>query len=112
MDSWKSVGAAALTIALGSVGGALATFLSLPAGWLVGSMIVCAALVLAGAPLSLPDWVRQAIFVLLGVSMLLSGGAEMLPRSWRYVAGALRIIALVGWASCVIALLVVLARAT
>ena len=56
--------------------------------------------------------VGQALTVLLGVSMLVSGGAEVLPRSWRSIAGVLRILSLIGWGSCVIVLLITLARAT
>jgi membrane AbrB-like protein len=69
MDLLKRFGAMALTIAIGSAGGALAAFFALPAGWLVGSMIACAALVIAGVPMIMPDRLRQAIFILLGVSM-------------------------------------------
>jgi membrane AbrB-like protein len=69
MTPLKLFGAAMLTIAVGTAGGALASLLNLPAGWLVGSMILCSALVIAGVPMLLPDWIRQAIFVLLGVSM-------------------------------------------
>lgn len=59
----------ALAAATGSVGGGVFALAGLPAGWLTGSMVAAAALVIAGAPLSMPDWVRQIIFVLLGVSM-------------------------------------------
>jgi uncharacterized protein len=69
MDARKLFGAAVLTIAVGSAGGALAAFLNLPAGWVVGSMIFSAAAVIAGVPLFMPDQIRQTIFVLLGVSM-------------------------------------------
>lgn len=67
----------ALTAAAGSVGGGLFALAQLPAGWLTGSMVVTAALVIAGARLDMPDWVRQIIFVLLGVSM----GSAFTPDS-------------------------------
>jgi hypothetical protein len=53
----------------------------------------------------------QTLTVLLGMAMLISGGAELLPRSWRSVAGMLRIVALIGWSSCMSIVLLLLARA-
>ena len=78
MNVLKLLGLLVLTIAAGTAGGALATLFSLPAGWLVGSMIVCAALVLAGVPIFMPDWVRQVIFVMLGLSM----GSAFTPETF------------------------------
>jgi hypothetical protein len=54
----------------------------------------------------------QVLTVLLGAAMLASGGAEVLPRSWRIGAAVLRSAALIGWGSCVVVLLVMLARAS
>jgi hypothetical protein len=71
-------------------------------------------LVLLGDALRTPQRpvVGQILTVVLGASMLASGGAEILPRSWRVIAAMLRSVALVGWGSCVIVLLVMLARAS
>jgi membrane AbrB-like protein len=69
MDTLRLIGAAAMTIAVGGAGGAVAAALQLPAGWLIGSMLVSVVLVMSGVRLYMPDWVRQIIFVLLGVSM-------------------------------------------
>ena len=97
MDSLKLLGAAALTIAVGSAGGALATVFNLPAGWLVGSMIFCATLVIAGVPLFLPDWVRQVIFVLLGVSMGSGFTAETMATLFKWPASLIGlVVAVVG----------------
>jgi uncharacterized protein len=86
MPSLKLFAAAALTVAAGGAGGALATVFNLPAGWLVGSMIVCAALVMAGVPLIMPDWIRQAIFVLLGVSMGSAFTPETIATMFKWPA--------------------------
>jgi membrane AbrB-like protein len=86
MDVLKLFGLAVLTVAAGTGGGALAASLSLPAGWLVGSMIFCAALVLAGVPIFMPDWVRKVIFVLLGVSMGSAFTPETLETMFKWPA--------------------------
>jgi hypothetical protein len=77
MTLLKLLGLTVLTIAAGTAGGALATYLNLPAGWLTGSMILSSLLVFGGAPLYMPDRIRQIIFVLLGVSM----GSAFTPES-------------------------------
>ena len=43
--------------------------LDFPAAWLTGSMIAVSALVLAKAPLSMPEPLRQVVFLLLGISI-------------------------------------------
>jgi hypothetical protein len=48
--------------------------------------------------------VEQLLAVLISIAVLLSGAAELLPRSWCQAAGILRILALVNWAVCVIVL--------
>ena len=101
MDRLKLLGAAALTLAAGTAGGALATVLNLPAGWLVGSMIVSAALAIGGVRhLFLPDWLRQIIFVLLGVSMGSGFTRETLATMFKWPAS------LVGLAFAVVAVVV------
>jgi membrane AbrB-like protein len=59
----------ALTIAAGAVGGGLFAFAGLPAAWLSGSVVAVTTLVLAGVPVGLPDGLRRAIFIVLGISM-------------------------------------------
>lgn len=49
----------------------------LPAGWLMGGALAVAVAALAGAPLAMPDWLRNVTFVLIGMSM----GASVHPDS-------------------------------
>jgi uncharacterized protein len=77
MNALKPLAMAALTVVAAGAGGAFAAFMSLPAGWLTGAMLVTAALVIGGVPLVMSDWVRRVIFVLLGLSM----GAAFTPES-------------------------------
>lgn len=66
-----------LTGVLGTAGGALFAWLGLPAAWLAGSMVAVAAAAIAGLPATLPPRLRDAAFVLLGVSM----GSGLTPES-------------------------------
>ncbi len=100
MKILKLLGLLALTVAAGTGGGALAAVLSLPAGWLVGSMIVCAALVIGGVPLFMPDWLRQIVFVLLGLSMGSAFTPETLETMFKWPAS------LVGLAVAVVGVMV------
>jgi hypothetical protein len=79
----------------------------------IAAIRIALGLLLLGDALRAPNRpiIGQLLTVLLSASMLLGGVAELLPRSWRSIAGMLRIISLIGWGSCVIVLLAVLARA-
>lgn len=72
-----AAGALLLTAAVGCAGGGLAALLGLPAPWLAGSMVAVAAAALAGLPVAMPAPVRNAAFVLIGVSM----GAGVTPET-------------------------------
>jgi len=80
----RRLGRLLLTAALGAAGGALFAWLGLPAAWLAGSMTAVAAAALAGLPVDLPAPVRNAAFVLLGVSMGTSVTPETMAqlRAW------------------------------
>jgi membrane AbrB-like protein len=80
----RQLGRLLLTAALGAAGGTLFAWLGLPAAWLAGSMTAVAAAALAGLPVDLPAPVRNAAFVLLGVSMGTSVTPETMEqlRAW------------------------------
>lgn len=59
----------AATLAIAVVGGSLFALVGLPAGWLAGAMLAVTAASLAGIATRIPEWLRQAIFVLLGVQI-------------------------------------------
>lgn len=71
------LGPTLLAIVVSALGGGLATLLGLPAGWLMGGALAVAIAALAGVPLAMPDWLRNVIFVLIGMSM----GASVHPDS-------------------------------
>jgi membrane AbrB-like protein len=104
MNSMKPLAMAALTVAAASAGGAFAAFMSLPAGWLTGAMLVTAAMVIGGAPLTMPDRVRQVIFVLLGLSMGAAFTPETIATMFKWPASLAGLfVAMIGIiAACVV----------
>ena len=58
-----------LTVLLAAGGGVTFYALGLPAAWLSGAMVFVAVATLAGVPTVMPDRLRDALFVVIGVSM-------------------------------------------
>ena len=71
-----------LTLAIAATGGALATVIGLPAGWLMGGALAVTVAAMLGAPVSMPDGLRNVAFVLIGMSM----GASVAPDSLSLLA--------------------------
>jgi membrane AbrB-like protein len=69
--------AVATTIAAASLGGALFARIGLPAAWLSGALVATSALAIAGFPAQLPDGLRRATFIVLGISI----GAAVTPET-------------------------------
>ena len=94
----------ALTILLAAIGGAVAALLNLPAGWLMGGALAVTVAAMMGVPVALPGRVRDATFVLIGMSMGASVAPDSLTllASWPISLAGLAIelvviIALTGW---------------
>lgn len=71
----KSPGALALLFVLGALGGAVFAALGLPAAWLSGAMVFTGAAALAGLDATVPNRLRDLVYMILGVSM----GAGVTP---------------------------------
>lgn len=71
-----------LALAISALGGGLATLAGLPAGWLMGGALAVTIAAMAGIPLDLPDWLRNVVFVMIGMSM----GASVAPDSLALLA--------------------------
>jgi membrane AbrB-like protein len=69
-------------VAISIAGGLVASTAGLPAGWLMGGAIAVAVAALAGLPVGMPAWLRNATFVLTGVSM----GANVARDSLALIA--------------------------
>jgi membrane AbrB-like protein len=67
----------AFTAAVGALGGALLALVDFPAAWLSGALIAVTALALAGFPARVPDWIRRAVFIVLGITM----GSAVTPET-------------------------------
>jgi uncharacterized protein len=104
MNAMKPLAMAALTVVAASAGGAFAAFMSLPAGWLTGAMLVTAALTIGGVPLIMSDRVRQVIFVLLGLSMGAAFTPETIATMFKWPASLAGLfVAMIGIiAACVV----------
>lgn len=93
-----------LTLAIAAAGGGAAMLLGLPAGWLMGGALAVTIAAMLGAPIRMPDGLRNVAFVLIGMSM----GATVAPDSlqllgsWPISLAALAlelviIVASTGW---------------
>ena len=83
-----------LTVLVAAAGGGLFAWMGLPAAWLTGSMVATVAAVCAGLPVGLPARLRDAAFVLLGISM----GSSATPESVAQMQAWPGSIALLGLA--------------
>ncbi|UEM05298.1 AbrB family transcriptional regulator [Skermanella rosea] len=74
-DRWRNAirslkpGLLALTLALGTAGGALFAFFNLPLAWMIGSMVFCTAAAMGGLPVQVPGGLRSAMIMILGIML-------------------------------------------
>lgn len=94
----------ALTFAISAAGGLAGHVLGLPAGWLMGGALAVTIAAMAGAPVGIPDKVRDVAFVLIGMSMGASVAADSLRLVGQWpvtlaglVIELILIIAIIGW---------------
>lgn len=80
-----------LTLAIGTVGGALADMLALPLAWMIGAMCFTTVASLMGAPLYMHMGLRGAMVAILGVMLGSAFAPEMAGRlsQWLPTIGAL-----------------------
>ncbi len=69
-----------VALAIGSLGGWLATLAGLPLGWMIGAMIATTASAALGAPIAMPVGFRQVMVAVLGVMLGSGFSPEMLER--------------------------------
>lgn len=74
--------AVVVTILIATLGGGVATLLGLPAGWLMGGALAVTLASMLGAPVAMPNQMRDIIFLLIGMSM----GASVAPNSLSLLA--------------------------
>ena len=74
------------TLIIGLAGGAAAFLAGMPAPWLSGSLAATLIAVAAGLRLQLPEWLRKAAFILLGLQTGLSVTPETVERAQHWPA--------------------------
>lgn len=70
------------TLLVGAIGGAILTWMGIPAGWLSGAMIAVAIAALAGRPMGIPPPFARVVFVLIGISL----GGAVTPETLKGIA--------------------------
>lgn len=68
----------------GFAGGWAFYLLNIPAPWLAGSMVGTVIAVFAGAKFDLPNWLKVAAFILLGIQTGTSVSWDTLERAWQW----------------------------
>jgi uncharacterized protein len=71
-------------LAIGSGGGAIFAYLGFPAPWLAGSMIAAVIAVFLGIKLGMPEWLKAAAFILLGIQTGTSVNWDTLQRAAQW----------------------------
>lgn len=83
------------TLIIGFAGGALAALAGVPAAWLAGSLLATLVAVSLGIRLALPQWLRSAAFILLGLQTGLSVTPETIDRARHWPASLAMLVVVV-----------------
>jgi membrane AbrB-like protein len=89
------------TLIIGTLGGALFHLVGVPAPWLAGSLCAIVAALYAGQKLVLPDGLRTAAFILLGIQTGTSVTPETLARAGQWplsILGLAITVVVIVWA--------------
>lgn len=68
-SGWSGARIVAVTLTVGAIGGFLTNAMGLPAAWLSGAMIAVAIASLSGLRTHVPNWLRDVVFLFLGISI-------------------------------------------
>ncbi len=81
----RDMARAALSFAIGGLGGALFYTLSLPLPWLLGALCASMTASLAGAPVGISNLLRSGLLVILGLMLGASFTPDILTRAGEWV---------------------------
>ncbi|WP_084164712.1 AbrB family transcriptional regulator [Skermanella stibiiresistens] len=86
------------TLALGTIGGALFAHFNMPLAWMIGSMVFCTAAAMAGLPVQVPNGLRSAMIMVLGIMLGSAFNPTILSRigEWMVSLSGLAIYIVVG----------------
>lgn len=104
-SGWTDTATGVVTgVVISAAGGFVANAAGLPAGWLMGGALAVAGAAMLGAKISMPVWLRNATFVLTGVSMGAAVARDSLSliAQWPVTLAALAIeliliVSITGW---------------
>ena len=81
-----------LTVALGALGGWLATVMQLPLPWMIGSMVATTIAALAGLRLAMPRQLRGVMVAVLGVMLGSGFSPEILARFTEWLTSLVLVV--------------------
>lgn len=90
---WRKPLTVALTLGLGTAGGALFFWLTLPLAWMLGAMTAVTTGALAGVPLRMPGMFRSVMITVLGIMLGSAFTPEVVARmgQWMLTLSALMV---------------------
>jgi membrane AbrB-like protein len=89
------------TVALGALGGWLATLLQLPLPWMIGAMVTTTIAALAGLRLAMPRQLRGVMVSVLGVMLGSGFTPEILARFGEWLTSLLLVVGYIAAAGAV-----------
>jgi membrane AbrB-like protein len=99
-DRATAVRSTLTTLVLATAGGFVGNLLGLPAGWLLGGSVAVAGAALLGVKATMPGWLRDAAFMLTGLSMGASVARDSLALMGQWpvtiVALILELVCIIG----------------
>ncbi|MBO6509372.1 MAG: AbrB family transcriptional regulator [Roseibium sp.] len=91
----NTAGRFVMTLLIAGVGAAVFQLLKLPAAWLSGAMVFVAMSTLAGVPTVFPNRIRDAMFVVIGVSMGAGVRPDVIERVGEWPVSMILLIVVV-----------------
>lgn len=89
-----------LAIALGSVGGWLATLANIPLPWMIGAMSATTIAAAAGLPVAMPPKLRSVMVAILGIMLGSGFTPEIVERMGEWVLSLAMLAAYTAFAGC------------
>ncbi|CTQ55793.1 membrane protein AbrB duplication [Roseibium album] len=90
-----AIGRFLITLLIAGFGGAVFHMLGLPAAWLSGAMVFVAVSTLAGVPVLFPNRIRDALFIVIGISMGAGVRPDVVERIDEWPVSMLMLVAVV-----------------
>ena len=83
--SWDTLGPVALALSVGTIGGALFTYLGSPLPWMLGAMCATTVAAVSGATIRIPNGLRWVMLSVLGMMLGSAFTPHILERSGQWI---------------------------